>query len=240
MKERPILFSGPMVRAILEGRKTQTRRIVKPTGAHHIFQFRGREEARGTDEPTGEWAWCRAERVISEHIRCPYGKPGDRLWVREAWRVGKPHDKIKPSDILDRVVTRGQGVTVLYEVGGWKSFGPPGRMEPVYSDDQPMPAWAGKYRPSLFMPSWASRITLEITDVRAERLQSISESDAHAEGAIYGPLLPMAWSKPNCESDDACMRSRFAALWDRLNATRGYGWDVNPWVWTIEFRRIEL
>lgn len=179
MKEHPILFSGSMVRAILEGRKTQTRRIVKPTGAHHIFQFRGREEARGTDEPTGEWAWCRAERVISEHIRCPYGKPGDRLWVREAFRLTSDFDGDSPTRVGERCLDAGYRAPwapVRYEVDGaerdWRWVGTPPGHEVT----------AGRARASMHMPRWASRITLEITGVRAERLQSISESDARAEG----------------------------------------------------------
>ncbi|HDR9062236.1 TPA: hypothetical protein QDB03_003871 [Burkholderia vietnamiensis] len=222
MKERPILFSGPMVRAILEGRKTQTRRIVKPTGAHHIFQFRGREEARGTDEPTGEWAWCRAERVISEHIRCPYGKPGDRLWVRETHDVNRLGSETFPD-----------GRTRLY--AGIAYQADDGRHEADISDSQcraiEAKTWRG-WTPSIHMPRWASRITLEITGVRAERLQEISQDDAEAEGIDFLRSVPDAY-----ETLDA--RGLFRCLWDGLNAARGHGWDANPWVWAIEFRRIE-
>ncbi|WP_246217572.1 hypothetical protein [Paraburkholderia panacisoli] len=88
------------------------------------------------------------------------------------------------------------------------------------------------------MPRWASRITLEVTGVRVERLQNIGEDDARNEGAIYAPLLPMGRNKVGCDPQDASMQSRFAALWDSLNAARGVGWDANPWAWRIEFRHL--
>ncbi|HDR9093332.1 hypothetical protein QZM46_17465 [Burkholderia vietnamiensis] len=233
MKERPILFSGPMVRAILEGRKTQTRRIVKPTGAHHIFQFRGREEARGTDEPTGEWAWCRAERVISEHIRCPYGKPGDRLWVREAFRLTSDFDGDSPTRVGERCLDAGYRTPwapVRYEVDGaerdWRWVGTPPGHEVT----------AGRARASMHMPRWASRITLEITRVHAERLQAISESDARAEGVTIEEHHMRGYCAGACRPPSI---RAFHDLWDSLNAARGHGWDANPWVWVIQFRRID-
>ncbi|HDR9126237.1 TPA: hypothetical protein QDB31_003272 [Burkholderia vietnamiensis] len=212
MKEHPILFSGAMVRAILEGRKTQTRRIVKPAGAHHIFQFRGREEARGTDEPTGEWAWCRAERVISEHIRCPYGKPGDRLWVRETHLAWWKLDEANPA-----------GPRVFSHVAAYAADGY--ELEP-----------GEKWIPSIHMLRAASRITLEITRVRAERLQSISEADARDEGVTIEDHHMRGYSAGAFRPPSI---RAFHDLWDSLNAARGHGWDMNPWVWVVEFRRIE-
>ncbi|WP_176154446.1 hypothetical protein [Burkholderia vietnamiensis] len=216
MKERPILFSGPMVRAILEGRKTQTRRIVKPTGAHHIFQFRGREEARGTDEPTGEWAWCRAERVISEHIRCPYGKPGDRLWVRETHLAWWKLDEANPA-----------GPRVFSHVAAYAADGY--ELEP-----------GEKWIPSIHMLRAASRITLEITGVRVERLRDISESDARAEGVTIEERHKVGYCLGGGRGADRPPSIRaLRELWDGLNADAGHGWDANPWVWVVEFRKVE-
>lgn len=174
MKERPILFSGPMVRAILEGRKTQTRRVVKPQPAH----IAGIGTVLNIDTITGK--------------ACPYGKPGDRLWVRETW---------------DGVRLDGGGALVSYRADGDK---------PVTDD--------GRWHPSIHMPRWASRITLEVVSVRVERLQEISEEDAMAEGVALaenyrGPV------------------AHFASLWEQIN---GLGsWNANPWVWVVEFRRVQ-
>jgi hypothetical protein len=208
-----------MVRALLDGSKTQTRRVVKPIGAHHLFQFRGKDEARGADEPTGEWAWCRAEHVVSDHIRCPYGKPGDRLWVRETFLyVGPGSGSDLPSYREERANPENHKAANCW-----------------YRASQPDETLV--WTPSIHMPRWASRITLEVTGVRVERLQDITESDARKEGAIHGPLLPMGRNRPRCEPDDAAMRSRFAVLWDSL-AAAGSDWDANPWVWVVEFKRV--
>lgn len=174
MKERPILFSRPMVRAILEGRKTVTRRVMKPQP-----DFLGSMVDPNTPFKT-------LDAGLHARITCPYGEPGDRLWVRETWHVGKPHDKTAPADILAPLLAEGRGITVLYTAGGWQSVGPAGREEPIYPDDQPLPDWAGKGRPSIHMPRWACRILLEITAVRVERLQDISEVQARAEGITDG------------------------------------------------------
>ncbi|PCM94412.1 hypothetical protein CP916_30895, partial [Pseudomonas aeruginosa] len=158
-RERPILFNDQMVRAILEGRKTVTRRVVKPQP-----DFLGSMVDPNTPFKT-------LDAGLHARITCPYGEPGDRLWVRETWHVGKPHDKTAPADILAPLLAEGRGITVLYTAGGWQSVGPAGREEPIYPDDQPLPDWAGKGRPSIHMPRWACRILLEITAVRVERLQ---------------------------------------------------------------------
>lgn len=233
MKERPILFSGPMVRALLDGSKTQTRRIVKPTGAHHIFQFRGTEDARGADEPTGKWAWCRAEKVVSEHIRCPYGKPGDRLWVRETWRgVVEINPPGKTTELgVARYVPDQQYCRRVEYQATQKRDGDP-------------------WRPSIHMPRWASRITLEVTGVRVERLQDIGATDARAEGIefqehfIAGNVCRSwkAYDSANGwypEGVDSAPIFSYRSLWDSLNAGRGYGWEANPWVWVIEFKRVQ-
>lgn len=213
MKERPILFSGPMVRAILEGRKTQTRRAAK--------EFAGRDDL---DAILGRFPNQRG---------CPHGEPGDRLWVREAFRLTSDFDGDSPTRVGERCLDAGYRAPwapVRYEVDGaerdWRWVGTPPGHEVT----------AGRARASMHMPRWASRITLEITGVRAERLQSISESDARAEGVTIEDhhmrgYCGGAFRPPSIRA--------FHDLWDSLNAARGHGWDANPWVWVIEFRRID-
>lgn len=180
MAERPIIFRGPMVRALLAGTKTQTRRVVKP-------------------QPV------RDRGVLLE--RCPYGAPGDLLWVRE---------------------------TFIHEPAGycWEaSVSIPCRPAiTVYRADSEGDSRGAGWSPSIHMPRWASRITLEITGVHVERVQEISEADAMAEGAA--PLLvpPDGGSTPHVEG--------YRALWMALHGPGS--WDANPWVWVIGFRRVEV
>ena len=187
MKERPILFSTPMVRAILDGRKTQTRRA-------NMKWSRYSEPNQA--KPPLEW--------------CPYGKPGDRLWVRETWG-------------------QAEGVWEEWEYHRGKAD----RHLPVlYRADNPTLGADDEYwRPSIFMPRWASRITLEVTGVGVERLQNISEQNACAEGYDDSGLQPATM--------DAA-RDWFRVMWDQINAKRqGCSWNENPLVWTITFRRID-
>lgn len=196
--ECPIIFSAPMVRAILDGQKMQTRRIIKPQPKLSKDGFR--------------WCWKNHEIGTDNPIRwillpkCPYGKPEDRLWVRESFCINNGQDG-----------TSG----LVYKEGYHARFIP-------------------KWKPSIHMPRWASRITLEITNVRVERVQDIYEADAFEEGI-------------NTESDEYMRLERdqnggavgspaiqmFRGTWDFRYAKRGYGWDKNPWVWVIEFKRIQ-
>jgi hypothetical protein len=196
MKERPILFSAPMVRAILEGRKTMTRRVIKP----HPTLFNGR--AGGHD-----CGWPIDER--GRLVACPYGQPGDRLWVRETFQT------LEDFAAKDATYYRADGKKITALVDGDK-----------YD-------LSHKWRPSIFMPRALSRITLEITSVRVERVQDISEADAIAEGCIAS----------NDDLTDGYFdipaRSFFEDLWDSINAKLGYGWDANPWVWVVEFKRVK-
>lgn len=210
MKEIPLLFSAPMVRATIEGRKDVTRRLAKP------YLPRIGDGAVPHD--------LVIERDGFTHRGCPYGAPGDLIWVREAWRVGKPHDDRRPRDILPPLLERGKGVTVLYEAGGWRSVGPVGREEPNYPDDMPMPDWAGKLRPSIHMPRAFTRIVRPIISVRLEHLHAITPADARREG-VTAMLREQSFI-------DA-----FRELWDGLNAARGAGWNTNPLVWRIEYER---
>lgn len=194
MAERPILFSAPMVRALLAGTKTQTRRVVKARKCPDI----GCELA--PSEIAGE-----------EHLDrlCPYGQPGDRLWVRETWAAPHRYDHLGPSNIpVD-------GVRTHYAA----------------SEDRGGLRW----RPSIHMPRWASRITLEVVGVRVERLQDISQDDARAEGAPPSHTSIDAVSREFGYPDFP--RSWYAQLWDQINGPGS--WDANPWVWVVEFKRIE-
>lgn len=213
MKERPILFSGPMVRAILEGHKTQTRRVIKPSlGGLAGLGFWGYDTTAGDGATTVMFGDQLGYTKV--RVRCPYGQPGDRLWVRETWH---PHGVGRaPNWTSDLVIYRADNEG-LQPFDGCSS--------------QPLPApvqWHGKqtanWRPSIHMPRWASRITLDIMDVWIERLQDIGSAAARTEGV---------------DAPDALLRSKFATLWDSINAKRGYGWDSDPWVWVIAFKRVQ-
>ncbi|MCZ6868114.1 MAG: hypothetical protein O7G84_01260 [Gammaproteobacteria bacterium] len=188
--ERPILFNGAMVRALLDGTKTQTRRIVKaPKGFTVGTMTSGGVVEMISVKPDGN-PW--------DVIRCPYGVPGDRLWVRETFRYERC-----PAG----AAVRYRADNHLRELG-----------EPVRRDTVPN----GRWRPSIHMFRCDSRITLEVTDVRVERVQDITWEDVEAEGT---------------EGADS---AAFADLWDSINAKRGYGWEANPWVWVVEFNAIDL
>lgn len=231
IKERPILFSAPMVRAILDDQKTMTRRVVKfpePSNSLGVWEpttigGNGVYDAHGNQAPEEAAIW---HTRTGQTLLCPYGKPGDRLWVRETCRAEEL------SGGLD-------GVRYLAD----EAF------IPIENSQEAGDNWINLYAyrrkkgatvGSIHMPRWASRILLEITGVRVERLQDISEDDAWAEGieAIDGALdndaiYAMA-KKIGRSYEDAA--PTFAVLWDSLYPA--CGWDVNPWVWVIEFRRI--
>jgi len=243
VKERPILFKGEMVRAILEGRKTQTRRVVKeacPTW-DRIF----------CDELTG----CATigvyaddgSRVRGDKFVCPYGKKGDRLWVRETWKVGAWRDggqiavDYKASPDLGRTPWCFPPRDKFAKLAA-QSFED---CETAFDNDDPN-IWEGekpgmafmwevgnspcRVRPSIHMPRWASRIDLEVTGVRVERVQDITEDDAREEGICD--------SHPEGCCDGDCINTCWRVLWDSINKARGFGWSVNPWVWVVEFKRI--
>lgn len=213
MSEHPILFSGPMVQAILEGRKTQTRRVIKKQPQ---WRFPGNDERRGTAFPVStdaRWAvtagYGRAQETV-QLGRCPYGIPGDKLWVRENWAATRDWDGLKPCQILP-------GVPVWYLAG----------------QVTPPEATKGKNRPSIHMPRWACRVILEVTEVRVERVQEISEEDAKAEGARRG------WAECPRTAHDWQYKYGFMELWDSINKKRGYGWEKNLWVRVVKFNRVE-
>jgi hypothetical protein len=190
MTDRPIIFSAPMVRAILDGRKTQTRRAIRPVpiinGVGAIFDEGDRQE----DFVEPYWVFPET---------CKYGKPGDLLWVRETWTQYPIELNPEPCDAWYKATSNG-----------------------------PPPPF--KWRPSIHMPRWASRITLRITDIRVERLQDISEDDAKAEGVGYKNPGYLPGTKGNWIGS-------FAYLWNKINGAGA--WESNPWVWVISFERVK-
>ena len=228
-REHPILFSAPMVRAILAGTKTQTRRAVKPQpiqATTHIGTFHHPDD----DDGRGPRFWsCGPDPMNPGHsyiqpdwaIPCPYGQPGDRLWVREAWQS-----------------LHNQNGERLDGLDDWKKHS----RECFYRADESDPRtrpMSGRWRPSIHMPRWASRITLEIAGVRVERLQDISVADAIAEGIEPTMPNPGHWNWRDYLADGMQTHAvlSYKTLWESING-RG-SWDANPWVWVVEFQPLK-
>lgn len=214
VKERPILFSGPMVNAILEGKKTQTRRIVKPQPGKLELPP---DKPNALNCSYAAFVWNERERPPENiHIHCPFGSPGDRLWVRETFRLFNfephQHDDMGECEI-DYRATPNKTLEAIAD----EAFTEFGQKSP--------------WKPSIFMPRWASRIDLEITGVRVERLNDISEKDAEAEGAPMAHYL--VDDQPTGSYDEG-----FAQLWESINGEGS--WAENPWVWVVEFKRVQL
>lgn len=268
-KERPILFKPDMVRAILDGRKTETRRVVKldePERVNHV-------------EPLidGEWEFSEvvgADGELVEVHRSPYGTPGDVLWVRETWRPYSWHE--------------GEPITVEFKAGGPRQECCPGMGDEhryiewedrvwlsaqdeldaagVEPDETGHYRWEGesplKWRPSIHMPKWACRLRLEVEEVRVERVQEITTEEVWAEG-VQIPASPDgnvllrltssgAGKSPasylpdgRCHqgepplTEDELAMCHFADLWDEINADQGYPWGEDPYVWVVRFRKVE-
>ena len=221
MKERPILFSGPMVRAILEGRKTQTRRILHLPDSAKVNRQKG----------TYSFYECGFSAKDEPLPKCPYGVPGDHLWVRETFQPLWVVCDVSDSD--DRDYKTGAGYCVNY----------PATDGIVEWEDYYEGGVSAACKPSIHMPRWASRITLEITDVYVDKLQNINGYQAFAEGVDYeridrksGQVIE---SLPECGRPmQKMLRQSFAKLWNELYSERGFGWDHNPYVWVIEFKRV--
>jgi hypothetical protein len=193
-RERGLIMTAESVRAIFDGRKSQTRRVAN-------LSKRPGVKYEGYD-PRGD-----------EYLRCPFGQRGDRLWVRETWAAV---DDVDPS----------QGA--LY------------RAHPMYDLCEPSD-FAWPWKSPMIMPRWASRLTLELTAVRVERLQSISEADAKAEGAAPEFEVDLSTFTGGSAKRLAALstyRLGYKHAWDRINEARGYPWSANPWVWVLEFRRV--
>lgn len=211
-KERPILFSAPMVRALLSGAKTQTRRLVKHPNVVDVDAW--------ADAGGGLWEMGVHEAGSTAgmgKLRCPYGAPGDRLWVRETWTEVVPLSggRLQPGD---HPASRSDGspTQIWYRADG--GISPVDRL----FDDGP------RWKPSIHMPRWASRIDLEVTAVRVERLQDISPEDAMAEGVRCDCMHPVPMCKGNIDA--------FRDLWESINGAES--WASNPWVWVISFTKV--
>lgn len=269
MKERQILFSGPMVRAILDGRKTMTRRVVKwpilshsDGGKQRIFSER--------DVDTINELLSDRRRHPCQRIKCPYGAPGDRLWVRETFwakhefgdcEYGRGPDlgpcldlgpdfhpgidycatpeylsPPKDGNAVDPHKVCEPGVWWLSPKEGWD-----GKSDYMNDGEWVFLPWDGFSKcPSIHMPRWASRITLDVTGVRVERVQDISEVDACAEGVSYTGPYPAAFASGFLPRPENIARREFQTLWNSINGKRaGADWASNPWVWVVEFRRVQ-
>lgn len=202
MRELPIIFPEETISAILDGVKTQTRRL------------------KGLTEQKSDWAFAVSARNdgnymmlkgLSQviHLSCPYGQPGDRLWVRETWCVDKKYDSYKPSEIEDCAFV-------------WYS---------ATDNMNKTSAIPGKWRPSVYMPRWASRIILEIDKIRLERLQDITLNEINAEGTPY--------TLNEKKRPFGSRREQFQRFWDAYYAKKGFPWVLNPFVWVIEFKVIQ-
>jgi hypothetical protein len=223
--DRPILFSAGMVRAILKCEKTQTRRIMKiqpsPDALVTVEHYHPIVFDRNGDMQPGKEIFGAHWDDGEQGLRCPYGAPGDTLWVRETWADltethGTRWEKRDPETGLYK---RGVEPFVWHRADG---------EQPDIGDGKPM---SEPWRPSIHMPRWASRITLRITDIRVERLQDITEDDARAEGCDSA-----AWEDEAGNGINS-YRESFAFLWDQI---KGPGaWDENPWVWAISFERVK-
>lgn len=225
IKTRPIIFNSDMARAILEGRITQTRRVIKnwPPKINVLKTIRGISVIKGGKGLVGKpgihksisnkhgalsininGQWLGVKPAEFEWV-CPFGVPGDRLWVRETF-----------TEVLTRPFDNDSG-KVVYRADGWEGSDP----------DYPV-----KWKPSIHMPRKFSRITLEITDLRVERVQNISPEDILAEGVIT--RVPIS-QELSLQKIVEYSQEYFAELWDSINAKRGYSWESNPWVWVVEF-----
>jgi hypothetical protein len=236
LKERPIIMGAESVRAILEERKTQTRRVIDP----HKYNIGGWDMPVSKSDIEAGYPVYQDNNGDFHSVveRCPYGNIGDRLWVRESWGVGCRPDP--NSGWVDGIEYKADEVYLddreslhlrviddqdlyKYEKEGWSS--------------------------PIFMPRWASRITLEITDIRVERLQDITEDDAIEEGVEFGSGWEEECGEGYCTGegwmdyksfDYGCStpKDSYCTLWDSLNAKRGYPWESNPWVWVVTFKVI--
>ncbi len=204
MTERGIIFSAPMIRALLAGTKSQTRRAIAERDLGPI-------RSEGADlMADGLWYWRAGKIHYQGGFRCPYGVPGDRLWVRETFRV---EDGCSNESGRNGVHYR--------------------------ADDEPGDQ---RWTSPIYMPRWASRLILELTEVRVQRLQEISEADAKAEGVEpqrIGTVTMSMHETSFTPTGTESFRQAYQNGWDKLNAKRCFPWAANPWVWALSFRKVE-
>ncbi|WP_417212110.1 hypothetical protein [Acinetobacter venetianus] len=239
MKEHPILFNTAMVKAILEGRKTQTRRTVKAKKGADCSDEMWIDKYALKDvvewkEQEGRWFGCMGYRTLT-FADCPYGEVGDRLWVRETWSTVNLYGEIALAYKADSEVIRVVENDSFQDEDGLINYDDP-RLE-KYS----FAAWAddllegkeGNWKPSIHMPRWVSRIQLEITNIRIERLKDISKADAIAEGCDNSKseaAIEIGWYEKPIKA--------FERLWNAING--GDSWNENPWVWVVEFKIVPV
>lgn len=235
MKERGIIFNAEMVRAILDGRKTQTRRIVK-------HQRHPSQEIKLCDDGFFHWSMIGAEKPLSA-INYEYGRVGDRLWVRETYSLLGNEDAC-PIDWNDNIVNDKTEAARIYRASCAQKSGDYGLWSiPDDADWKPHTKemkFEGSWTPSIHMPRWASRITLEITNVRVERLNNISPRDVVAEGLIQLPASGRYVRFEGAQHFGLAFRDHkkaFADLWDEVSKP-DCNYESNPWVWVIEFKRV--
>ena len=254
-KERPIIFSGEMVKAILDRKKTMTRRVVKSNfinhykHAHIIRQSTDKKregKAYFYDTPVGSMV------LSSQLVNNPYGKVGDRLWVRETWApVNSCGESALAYKADNEIICLSENEEFLDEYGTL-NYTDPRLAKYAFADwaDDLVNGVEGAWKSPITMPRWASRILLEITDIRVERLQDISEADAVKEGIKEFRIncsrdgIKTAYRDYSDVHNDVVTLNNptasFRTLWDTLNAKKGYPWSSNPWVWVVEFKVVEV
>jgi len=241
--ERPILFNAEMIQAILDGRKTQTRRPIKLRSISSR-RWRSVDTRWFYEGSNGRWhQWYDSRDGITYQLACPHGDHGDVLWVRETWATVNSLDCLKPSKI--EMGNAGRYPTVWYKADK--------NSKGIY-DQEYRNLYVGKWRPSIHMPRWASRIDLFVKRVWAERIQDIKYQDCIAEGIIItgdfdlpdyldaessGVIRRVYHDSQNRRCTIFGAKAQFANLWDSIYANKGLGWETNPWVWVCEFERIK-
>lgn len=223
MTERPIIMSGDSVRSIIAGTKSMTRRAIKPQPPEWVTSCM----AAGLEEPPSWYDFLTGDRNELHRVKCPHGTIGDELYCKETWFC---EGWDEPGQGLHYRASGNAADEAWFKEMGWK------------------------WKPSIHMPKKAARLWLRITDVRVERVQDISEADAIAEGVsipvdsdgnmliqITGEYLPVNYTEKKYteSSESEIIRAHFAALWDSLNAKRGYPWSMSPWVFALSFERID-